>query len=159
MRIGIGYDIHRLVAGRDLVLGGVGISHEKGLLGHSDADVLLHAVCDALLGAAGLGDIGHYFPDSDLRYKGISSLLLLERVGETLSAGSWQVGNIDIVLIAERPRIAPYIDEMKANIARALGLPPSRIGLKATTNEGLGSIGSGEGIACYAVALIVEQEK
>jgi len=154
MRIGIGYDIHRLIEGRDLVLGGVRIPHSKGLWGHSDADVAIHAVCDALLGAAGLGDIGHFFPDGDPRYEGVSSLVLLREVGEMIARQGFRTGNVDIALIAEQPRIAPHIPEMKARMAEALGVTPDRIHIKATTNEGLGAIGREEGIACYAVAML-----
>lgn len=154
MRIGTGYDVHRLTEGRDLILGGVSIPYEKGLLGHSDADVLLHAVMDALLGAAALGDIGGHFPDSDEAYRGISSLVLLEKVGELLSEAGYRVGNVDSTIIAQRPKLAPYLPQMREKMAQALGVPVSCISVKATTEEGLGFTGAGEGIAAQAVALI-----
>lgn len=153
-RIGFGYDIHPLVPGRRLFLGGVEIPSERGLDGHSDADVLLHALCDALLGAAGLPDIGHLFPNTDPAYEGVSSLLLLGEVAARLAAAGCRVGNVDLTLIAEAPKIAPYVESMRARIAEALGLPPGHVGIKATTNEGLGSLGRGEGIAAHAVALL-----
>lgn len=155
MRVGFGYDVHRLVDGRPLVLGGVEIPFERGLLGHSDADVLVHAVMDALLGAAGAGDIGRHFPDSDDRYKGISSLSLLSRVGAVLSEKGFSVGNIDAVVVAQRPKLAPYMNEMKINMAKALAIDPGRVNVKATTTEGLGFTGTGEGIAAYGTALII----
>lgn len=155
MRIGTGYDVHRLVEGRRLVLGGVEIPHEKGLLGHSDADVLLHAVCDALLGAAGLGDIGKHFPDTDQRYKGISSLALLAEVAGKLSERGFRVNNIDATIVAERPKMAPHIPVMAANIASAVKTDPSAVNVKATSTEGLGFTGTGEGIAAYAVCTVV----
>lgn len=154
-RFGIGYDVHRLVAGRRLVLGGEDIPHERGLDGHSDADVLLHAVKDALLGAAALGDIGRHFPDSDERYRGASSLDLLAAVGEKLAAAGWRVHNIDAVIVAEKPKLAPHIPAMNANIASVLGLDAGQVNVKATTTEGLGFAGRREGIAAYAVASIV----
>lgn len=154
MRIGTGYDVHRLVEERDLVIGGVKIPWEKGLLGHSDADVLLHAICDALLGAAALGDIGHHFPDSDARYKGISSMVLLAETGRLISSEGYILENLDATVIAERPKLAPYINEMRAKIAGALGTEDSRISIKATTTEGLGFAGRGEGIAAQASALL-----
>ncbi len=154
MRIGTGYDVHRLVPERKLILGGVEIPYEKGLLGHSDADVLLHAVCDALLGAAALGDIGKHFPDSDPQYKGISSLKLLEKTGELLGKRLYFIENIDSTLIAQAPKLAPYIGEMRRNIAKALGLDEDQVSVKATTEEGLGFTGAGEGIAAQAVCLI-----
>lgn len=154
MRIGFGYDVHRLVEGRPLVLGGVTIPFERGLLGHSDADVLLHAIMDALLGAAALGDIGQHFPDTDPAYKGADSLELLRHVGERLTREGWVPVNVDAALLCERPKIAPYREEMRARIAGALGLSPADVGIKATTNEGLGFVGAGEGIAAYAVALL-----
>ncbi len=154
MRIGSGYDVHRLVEGRKLILGGVEIPHNLGLLGHSDADVLLHAICDALLGAAGLGDIGRHFPDSDSRYKGIKSLLLLEQVSQKLKAAGFVIVNIDSTIVAQEPRLAPYIDEMRVNIAGALDLNPAQINVKATTTEHLGFEGRKEGISAQAVALI-----
>ncbi len=154
MRIGTGYDVHRLVEGRDLVLGGVRISYEKGLLGHSDADVLVHAVMDALLGAAALGDIGRHFPDSDERYCGISSLKLLEQVGAMLLEEHYLVGNIDATIIAQRPKLAEYLPMMEENIAAVLGIEKNRVNVKATTEEGLGFTGAGEGIAAQAAALL-----
>ena len=154
MRIGHGYDVHRLTEGRKLILGGVEIEYEKGLLGHSDADVLTHAVMDALLGAAALGDIGRHFPDSDERYRGISSLLLLKKVAELLEFSGYRVGNIDATVIAQRPRLAPHIENMRANIADALVCGVDRVNIKATTEEHLGFTGDGSGIAAHAVALI-----
>lgn len=156
MRIGHGYDVHRLVEGRDLILGGVKIDFKKGLLGHSDADVLLHAVSDALLGAAGLGDIGRHFPDTDPKYKGADSLVLLASVGEKIKAAGYRVGNLDVTMIAQRPKLAPHIAQMQENIAKALDVDPSRINVKATTEEKLGFTGSGEGMACHAVCLLEE---
>lgn len=158
MRIGHGYDVHRLVSGRKLILGGVGIPFEKGLDGHSDADVLTHAVMDALLGAAAMGDIGKLFPDSDDRYLGVSSLLLLNAVGERLRAAGWRPGNIDATIVAQRPKLAPYTDAMRENIARELGIAPDDVSVKATTEERLGFTGSGEGIAAHAVCLIEKTE-
>ncbi|HHW42765.1 2-C-methyl-D-erythritol 2,4-cyclodiphosphate synthase [Desulfofundulus thermobenzoicus] len=155
MRVGFGYDVHRLVAGRPLVLGGVTIPFDRGLDGHSDADVLVHAVMDALLGAAGLGDIGCHFPDNDPRYAGISSLLLLERVGRLLAAGGFAVNNIDAVIVAQAPRLAGFIPGMRANMARVLGVAEERVNVKATTTEGLGFTGSGQGMAAYAVCTII----
>jgi len=154
MRIGQGFDVHPLVPGRKLVLGGVTIPHEKGLLGHSDADVLLHAICDALLGAAGLGDIGAHFPDTDRRYSDIDSRQLLREVARKLVVRQLQVGNIDATVVAEAPRLAPHIPRMIGNIAADLGVAPARISVKATTSEGLGLVGRGEGIAVLAVALL-----
>ena len=156
MRIGHGYDVHRLVECRDLILGGVTIPYEKGLLGHSDADVLLHAVMDALLGAAGLGDIGKLFPDTDMQYKGISSMVLLKTVGERIRENGYQVGNIDVTMIAQRPKLKDYIPQMRENIAGVLGVDTSRINVKATTEEHLGFTGDGSGMACHAVCLIEE---
>jgi 2-C-methyl-D-erythritol 2,4-cyclodiphosphate synthase len=156
MRIGIGYDVHRLTEGRPLIIGGVEIPYEKGLLGHSDADVLVHAIMDALLGAAGQGDIGCHFPDNDMKYRDISSLVLLERVGDILRKAGFEVENIDAVVIAQRPKLMPHSSKMKANMAEALGVEPGRINLKASTTEGLGCIGKGEGIAAKAVALLKE---
>ena len=156
MRIGQGYDVHRLTADRKLILGGVEIPYEKGLLGHSDADVLLHAIADALLGAAALGDIGKHFPDTDERYKGISSLILLEKTGELLTENRFIINNIDSTVIAERPKLRPYIDEMRENIAKALHLSIDAVSVKATTEEGLGFTGTGEGIAAQAVCLLSE---
>lgn len=153
-RIGHGYDVHRLVEGRRLILGGVEVPFERGLLGHSDADVLLHAVADALLGAAALGDIGHLFPDDDPAYLGADSRVLLRRVAEVLGEHGYRVGNVDATLIAQRPKVAPYVLEMRRNIAADLGLPLEQISVKATTEEHLGFTGSGEGMAAHAVALI-----
>ena len=154
MRIGSGYDVHRLQEGRALILGGVNIPYEKGLLGHSDADVLLHAIMDALLGAAALGDIGRHFPDHDPAYEGISSLKLLEQVGMLLDEGNFVIENIDSTIIAQRPKLMPYLEQMRENIAGTLGLDISRVNVKATTEEGLGFTGSGEGIAAQAVCLL-----
>ena len=153
-RVGIGYDIHRLATGRRLVLGGVEIPFDRGLDGHSDADVLLHAVMDAMLGAAGLGDIGQHFPSGDPRFKGASSLALLTRVMGLLSGLGYEVGNVDATVVAERPRLSPHIPEMRRLIAGALRIPVESVGVKATTNEGLGPLGANEGIAAWAVALI-----
>lgn len=155
MRVGTGYDVHRLAPGRKLLIGGVDIPFEKGLLGHSDADVLLHAVCDALLGAAGLGDIGKHFPDTDERFKGISSLKLLEEVRSLLERKGFRVHNIDSTIVAERPKMAPHIPAMIGNIASAVQVDISAVNVKATTTEGLGFAGKGEGIAAYAVCSIV----
>ena len=152
MRVGMGYDVHRLTEGRDLILGGVKIDWEKGLLGHSDADVLIHAVMDALLGAAALGDIGKHFPDTDPAYKGISSIKLLEYVRELIDDELYVVGNIDATIIAQRPKMAPYIEQMKKNIADALAIEVSQVNIKATTEEGLGFTGTGEGISSQAIA-------
>ena len=154
MRIGTGYDVHKLVEDRALILGGVVIPYEKGLLGHSDADVLVHAIMDALLGAAALGDIGKHFPDSDVRYKGISSIALLKEVKNLLDEELYIVGNIDSTIIAQRPKLAPYLTEMRENIADALGIDVSQVNVKATTEEGLGFTGSGEGIASQAVCIL-----
>lgn len=155
-RIGHGYDVHRLTEGRALVLGGVTVPWEKGLLGHSDADVLLHALMDALLGAAALGDIGHLFPDSDERYKGADSRALLREVKAVLDRNGFSVGNVDMTLVAQRPKIAPYLEQMRRNIAADLDLPVDAVSVKATTEEGLGFTGAGEGIAAHAVALVEE---
>ena len=154
MRIGQGYDVHCLVEGRKLILGGVEIPYEKGLLGHSDADVLLHAVMDALLGAAALGDIGQHFPDSDERYKGISSVELLKEVGKILQENGYLIENIDSTVIAQRPKLLPYRPQMAKNIADALGIEPAQVSVKATTEEGLGFTGTGEGISAQAIALL-----
>lgn len=154
LRIGHGYDVHRLVEGRKLILGGVDIPWEKGLLGHSDADVLVHAVMDALTGAARLGDIGKLFPDTDPRYAGISSLKLLAEVGRLLGEKGFAVVNIDAVLLAQAPKVGPYRPQMAANIAAALGIDPEQVNVKATTEEGLGFTGSGSGMAAHAVALL-----
>lgn len=156
MRTGMGYDVHRLVEGRKLILGGVEIPYEKGLLGHSDADVLLHAIMDALLGAAALGDIGKHFPDTDDRYKGISSIKLLEHVGKLLEEHNYLIGNIDATVIAQAPKILPYRDQMIENIASALGISKDRINVKATTEEGLGFTGKKEGISSMAIASLEE---
>ena len=157
MRIGHGYDVHRLVPGRELVLGGVHIPYELGLLGHSDADVLLHAVMDALLGAAGLRDIGYHFPDTDPRYKGADSMELLRRVGEMLRQAGFRVGNIDVTMIAQKPKLKDYIPQMARNIAAALDTDVSRVNVKATTEEHLGFTGTGEGMSCHAVCLLTEE--
>lgn len=156
MRIGHGYDVHRLTQGRDLILGGVKIPYDLGLDGHSDADVLLHAVMDALLGAAGLGDIGRHFPDTDPKYKGISSMLLLREVGEKIRTAGFAVGNIDVTMIAQKPKLKDFIPQMQENIASALGVDPGRVNVKATTEEHLGFTGTGEGMACHAVCLLEE---
>lgn len=156
MRIGMGYDVHQLAEDRKLILGGVEIPWERGLLGHSDADVLLHAIMDAMLGAAALGDIGKHFPDSDPAYKGISSLLLLKRVGELLNEHGYQVGNLDATIIAQRPKMAPHIEKMRENIAETLGIAESQVNVKATTEEHLGFTGREEGIASQAVCLLIE---
>lgn len=156
MRFGIGYDVHRLVEGRALILGGVSIPYELGLAGHSDADVLIHAIMDALLGAAGLGDIGRHFPDTDPRYKGISSIVLLERVKEAVTAAGFRINNIDSVIVAQQPKLAPFINEMAAIMARTLEVSVDRVNVKATTTEGLGFTGTGEGIAAYAVTGLEE---
>ena len=158
-RIGQGFDVHALVAGRRLVLGGVDIPFERGLEGHSDADVLIHAVIDALLGAAALGDIGRHFPDSDARYRGADSRVLLREVGKMLAQARLRVGNVDATLIAQAPRLAPYIDAMIANLAADLGLARDRVNVKATTTERLGFTGRGEGIAALAVALLEAMEE
>lgn len=154
MRIGQGYDVHRLTEGRDLILGGVNIPYEKGLLGHSDADVLVHAVMDALLGAAALGDIGQHFPDTDPQYKGISSITLLEKVGELLDEAGYVIENIDATVIAQRPKLLPYRPQMAENIAAALHLQTDQVSVKATTEEGLGFTGTGEGISSQAIVLL-----
>ena len=154
MRIGQGYDVHRLVEGRKLIIGGVDIPYEKGLLGHSDADVLLHAVMDALLGAAALGDIGQHFPDSDERYKGISSIALLKEVGKILQENGYMIENIDSTVIAQRPKLLPYRPQMAENIAAALGIEKEQVSVKATTEEGLGFTGTGEGISAQAISLL-----
>lgn len=154
MRIGMGYDVHRLVEGRDLIIGGVKIPYEKGLLGHSDADVLLHAIMDALLGAAALGDIGKHFPDTDPTYKGISSIKLLEKVGELLEENHVFIENIDATIIAQAPKMRPHIDTMRENIAKALLIDVGQVNVKATTEEGLGFTGSGEGISSQAICLV-----
>ena len=152
VRFGMGYDVHQLVEGRKLIIGGVDIPFEKGLLGHSDADVLLHAISDALLGAAALGDIGKHFPDTDERYKGADSLKLLEEVGRLLAEKGYTVGNVDATIVAQKPKMAPHIPVMRENIARVLHVDVDRINVKATTEEHLGFTGSGQGISAYAVA-------
>jgi 2-C-methyl-D-erythritol 2,4-cyclodiphosphate synthase len=154
MRIGTGYDVHRLSGGRKLIIGGVEIPSDKGLLGHSDADVLLHAICDSLLGAAGLGDIGRHFPDTSPKYKDMSSLLLLAEVRRLLSEAGFRVNNIDATIVAERPRMSPHIPAMVANIATAVSVDRTLVNVKATTTEGLGFTGRGEGMAAYAVCTI-----
>jgi 2-C-methyl-D-erythritol 2,4-cyclodiphosphate synthase len=159
MRIGHGYDVHRLVPERSLVLGGVTIPYPLGLLGHSDADVLLHAICDALLGAAGLGDIGRHFPDSDPAYKGIASSCLLIHVVARVREQGYGVGNIDATIVAQRPKLAPYIGEMVENVARCCGLAAGQVNVKATTTEELGFEGRGEGISCHAVALLLREKQ
>jgi len=156
MRIGQGFDAHALVAGRKLIIGGVEIPHEKGLAGHSDADVLIHAVCDALLGAAGLGDIGTHFPDTDARYKGIESRKLLREVAQLLRQKKLRVANVDATIIAQAPKMAPHIAAMRANLASDLGVAPDAVNVKAKTTEKLGFVGRGEGIAAEAVALLAE---
>ena len=154
MRVGLGYDVHRLVEGRDLILGGVKIPYEKGLLGHSDADVLLHALTDALLGAAALGDIGRHFPDTDERYRGISSLMLLEKAYTLVTERGYSLGNADMVLILQKPKLKEYIPSMEENIAGALSCEKERISVKATTEEGLGFTGQGEGVSAKAIVLL-----
>jgi 2-C-methyl-D-erythritol 2,4-cyclodiphosphate synthase len=154
MRIGTGYDVHRFAEGRKLILGGVQIPYEKGLLGHSDADVIVHAIMDALLGAAALGDIGQHFPDSDPAYEGISSLILLEKCGKLLAEKGYSVGNIDSIIIAQQPKMMPYLEQMRANIADALQIGIGQVSVKATTEEHLGFTGRGEGIAAQAVCLL-----
>ena len=156
MRIGHGYDVHKLVPCRDLILGGVKIEYELGLLGHSDADVLLHAVSDALLGAAGLGDIGKHFPDSDPQYKGADSLELLRQVAQKVAAKGYRVSNVDVTMIAQAPKLRPHIPQMERNIADALGIGADRVNVKATTEEHLGFTGEGLGMACHAVCLLEE---
>ena len=154
IRIGTGFDVHRLTENRKLILGGVDIPYEKGLLGHSDADVLVHALMDAMLGAAALGDIGRLFPDSDPAYSGISSMILLEKVGDAIGEAGYSLGNADMTVICQRPRLAPHIEQMRANIAEALKVPKDKISIKATTTEKLGFTGRGEGIAAEAVCLL-----
>lgn len=157
LRIGHGYDVHRLVTGRPLILGGVTIPYEQGLLGHSDADVLAHAVMDALLGAAALGDIGGMFPDSDERWRGADSLRLLERVTAHLAENGWAIGNVDATVLAQAPRLAPHIPEMRRRLAAAMDINVTQVSVKATTEEHLGFTGAGEGMACHAVALLTEK--
>ncbi|WP_019501981.1 2-C-methyl-D-erythritol 2,4-cyclodiphosphate synthase [Pseudanabaena sp. PCC 6802] len=155
IRIGNGYDIHRLVSDRQLILGGIHIPSDKGLLGHSDADVLTHAIMDAMLGALSLGDIGHYFPPSDPQWAGADSIVLLQQVDRLIQDRGWQIGNIDSVVVAEAPKLKPYIKPMRDRLAEALGLTPEQIGVKATTNEGLDAVGQKEAIAAHAVVLLV----
>ncbi len=157
-RVGTGYDVHRLAAERDLIIGGVRIPFEKGLLGHSDADVLVHAVMDALLGAACLGDIGRHFPDSDDQYKGISSILLLEKVTDLISRKGYQIGNVDATIIAQKPKMAPYLSAMQRNMAEAMNIDMDQLNIKATTEEKLGFTGREEGISAQAVCLLVRRE-
>ena len=156
IRIGNGYDIHKLVRDRALVLGGVNIPHELGLLGHSDADVLTHAIMDAMLGALSLGDIGHYFPPSDPQWAGADSLLLLKQVNELVRSRGWEIGNLDSTIVAERPKLKPHLNAMRDRLAGVLAIAPDQIGIKATTNEQLGPVGRQEGIAVYSVALLVQ---
>lgn len=158
VRVGIGYDVHRLVTGRKLILGGISIPFEKGLLGHSDADVLIHAIMDALLGALALGDIGQHFPDTNPELAGVSSVTLLEQVKELLDQKGWRLGNLDSVVVAQQPRLAPHVQSMRENLARIMAVTLDQISLKATTSEGLGFTGTGEGIAAYAVASLVRKD-
>ena len=158
MRVGFGYDVHRLVEERKLILGGVEVPYEKGLLGHSDADVLVHALMDAMLGAAGMGDIGRHFPDTDNQYKGIDSMLLLERVTQLLHEAGYKVNNIDVTIVAQRPKLAGFIPQMVTNIARIVGAEESMVNVKATTTEKLGFEGEGLGISAYAVCTIAENK-
>ncbi|MBQ1206878.1 MAG: 2-C-methyl-D-erythritol 2,4-cyclodiphosphate synthase [Clostridia bacterium] len=158
IRIGQGYDVHRLVEGRKLILGGKEIEYELGLLGHSDADVLTHAICDALLGAAALGDIGKLFPDNDEKYKNINSQILLTEVGKRIASAGYIINNVDATVVAQAPKLAPHISDMRENIARSLNIEPQQVSIKATTEEGLGFTGKKEGIAAMAVALIVKYE-
>ncbi len=157
IRVGLGFDIHQLAEGRKFILGGVDIPHDKGILGHSDADVLIHAIMDALLGAAGLRDIGHYFPDSQMEFKGISSLLLLEKVKGLLDEKAFLIGNIDCTIILQKPKIAPHIEEMKSMICEVLSIDKEDISIKATTNEKMGYIGEEKGIEAFAVALLYKE--
>ena len=157
MRIGMGYDVHKLVEDRDLILGGVKIPYSLGLLGHSDADVLLHAIMDSLLGAAALGDIGKHFPDSDHRYKGISSIELLKHVGSLLEENNWLIENIDSTIIAQKPKMAPHIENMRKNISEALNINIDQINVKATTEEGLGFTGEGKGISSQSICLLTKK--
>jgi 2-C-methyl-D-erythritol 2,4-cyclodiphosphate synthase len=158
IRIGNGYDIHRLVRGRRLILGGVEITHELGLLGHSDADVLTHAIMDAMLGALSLGDIGHYFPPNDPQWEGADSLVLLAKTNELIRQQGWQINNIDSVIVAERPKLKPYITAMRESLARVLAIEPTSVGVKATTNEKLGAEGREEGISAHAVVLLSNEQ-
>ncbi|MBW4434140.1 MAG: 2-C-methyl-D-erythritol 2,4-cyclodiphosphate synthase [Pelatocladus maniniholoensis HA4357-MV3] len=157
IRIGNGYDMHRLVSDRPLILGGINIPHSLGLLGHSDADVLTHAIMDAMLGALSLGDIGHYFPPSDPQWAGADSLVLLSKVDQLIHKQGWQIGNIDSVVVAERPKLKPHIEKMKEKIAGVLQLQPNQVGIKATTNEKLGPVGEEQGICAYAVVLLSQE--
>lgn len=154
MRVGIGYDVHKLVENRPLILGGVNIPFDRGLLGHSDADVLVHAIMDAILGALGMGDIGQHFPDTDDKFKDISSISLLEKVGDMIKKAGYSIENIDSIIMAENPKMAPYLEKMKLNISKALGIEPSMVNIKATTTEGLGFVGTGQGIAAQAAVLL-----
>ena len=154
MRIGMGYDVHKLVEGRPLILGGITIPYEKGLLGHSDADCLVHAIMDSLLGAAALGDIGRHFPDTDERFKGADSMVLMEHVRDMICEAGYSVGNIDATIIAQRPKMAPYIEEMRSKIAETLRIDKDRVNIKATTEEGMGFTGEGLGISCQSIALL-----
>lgn len=156
MRIGIGYDVHRLVTGRQLILGGVRIPFEKGLLGHSDADVLVHAICDALLGAAGLGDIGLHFPDTDTRYKDVFSINLLKTVAEMIRSGGYEIQNIDATVFAQAPKLSPHRHAIVTTLSTAMGIDPSQVNVKATTTEGLGRIGEGDGMAAMSIALLTD---
>lgn len=158
LRVGIGYDVHRLVAERDLIIGGVTIPFEKGLQGHSDADVLIHAICDAILGALRLGDIGKHFPDNDPTYKGISSMILLGKVRELMQERGYRLGNLDAVVIAQQPKLRPYIEEMQQRLSEALNSSPDSVNVKATTTEGLGFTGTGEGIAAQAIVQLVHAD-
>ncbi|NES82806.1 MAG: 2-C-methyl-D-erythritol 2,4-cyclodiphosphate synthase [Moorea sp. SIO2B7] len=158
IRIGNGYDIHKLVEGRPLILGGVEIPHTLGLLGHSDADVLTHAIMDGMLGALSLGDIGHYFPPSDPQWKGANSLILLKQVNELVRSHGWQIGNIDSVIVAERPKLKPHLKTMRDRLAEILAVKPDQIGIKATTNEKLGPVGREEGISAYTVVLLLGKD-
>lgn len=158
LRIGNGYDIHRLVEGRPLILGGVVLPHDRGLDGHSDADVLTHAIMDAMLGALCLGDIGHYFPPSDEQWRGANSLTLLEQVNQLIQKKGWTISNLDSVIVAERPKLKPHLQKMQENLADTLKLDPTAIGIKATTNEGLGPVGREEGIAVHAVVLLAKTD-
>lgn len=157
MRIGFGYDVHRLETGRPFWLGGIEIPHTKGALGHSDADVMIHAICDALLGAANLGDIGKHFPDTSAEFKNIDSKILLKKVCELLSAHDYRIGNIDVSLTLEKPKIAPHIPQMQKTMCEVMGIPLNDLSIKATTNEKMGFVGREEGIACYAIALILKK--
>ena len=155
MRVGLGYDVHKMVEGRDLILGGVKIPYEKGLLGHSDADVIVHAIMDALLAAAALGDIGQHFPDTDPKYEGISSIALLEHVGKLLEENNYIIENIDATIIAQKPKMMPHLPQMRENVAKALGIEVNQVSIKATTEEGLGFTGTGEGISAQAICLLL----